>query len=189
MAKRETIRATSAAEARQYGLTRYFTGRPCRHGHVAERYACDYACCVCTTIKVTRYQRADPKRHVARVAAWQKKNPDMVSDLRRIAYAKNGDRLREKGREYYRNNRGKFFARVKSRVAKIKRATPPWADRGAIEKIYERCVAMTESTGVVHHVDHIIPLCGDNVCGLHVESNLRVITAHENMRKSKTFVP
>lgn len=58
-----------------------------------------------------------------------------------------------------------------------------WADKAKIDEIYEECRRVTRETGVQHHVDHIIPLQGRLVCGLHVENNLRIITASENCSK------
>jgi excisionase family DNA binding protein len=67
-----------------------------------------------------------------------------------------------------------------------RQATPAWADRIAIAGLYRE--ARRKSNGKVkYHVDHIVPLQGVNVCGLHVHYNLRVIPAVDNVRKSNTF--
>lgn len=73
-----------------------------------------------------------------------------------------------------------YWARRLKRVA---HATPPWADQDAILSIYDEAARLSLETGDKHHVDHIIPLHGKNVCGLHVAENLRAIPARENMRK------
>lgn len=62
-----------------------------------------------------------------------------------------------------------------------------WADRDAIRRVYAEARALSEATGVPHHVDHIIPLQGDLVSGLHVESNLRVLPATDNQRKRNRY--
>lgn len=74
-----------------------------------------------------------------------------------------------------------------ARRAGIDRATPKWADRRAIRNIYRDCVLRTTETGVRHEVDHIVPLKGATVSGLHVHWNLRVIPATENRMKSNRF--
>lgn len=71
----------------------------------------------------------------------------------------------------------------------IVRATPEWADLRAIATIYAAAKEMTAAIGVEHHVDHIVPLRGLHVCGLHVEYNLQVIPALDNVRKRNTWKP
>lgn len=66
-------------------------------------------------------------------------------------------------------------------------ATPSWADRDAMELLYLEARRLTATTGIKHEVDHIIPVQGKSVCGLHVPWNLRVITKAANARKHAKF--
>lgn len=68
-------------------------------------------------------------------------------------------------------------------------ATPKWADKDKIEEIYEACRTLTKKTRRKHQVDHIIPLRGKLVCGLHVENNLQILTKLANRSKSNKFDP
>lgn len=78
------------------------------------------------------------------------------------------------------------FHSNKRRVAKLNR-TPPWANQEAIKAIYREAARLSSETGVEHHVDHIIPLQGELVSGLHVESNLQILPWHENVTKGNRF--
>ena len=82
---------------------------------------------------------------------------------------------------------GKINANTAHRRACKKQATPRWSETGAIQQLYREARALTDSTGVVHHVDHIVPLQHKLVRGLHCLANLRVIPASENHRKSNVF--
>lgn len=64
---------------------------------------------------------------------------------------------------------------------KISKAMPPWVDENKIKNIYRECPAG-------YHVDHIVPLSGTTVCGLHVPWNLQYLTASDNIRKSNKFM-
>jgi len=70
----------------------------------------------------------------------------------------------------------------------FKNACPPWADKQAIAKLYGEAKRLTEETGVSHVVDHVLPIKGRLVSGLHVHQNLRVTTWEENASKSNQFV-
>ena len=75
------------------------------------------------------------------------------------------------------------------RRTSIEQATPPWADQEKIRRIYEMRDIATEMTGIQHHVDHLVPLVSDRVCGLHVENNLQVSTATDNIAKGNRSWP
>lgn len=80
----------------------------------------------------------------------------------------------------------KARATLNRRGARKKDATPPWlTDRQNQEiiSIYKEAARLSVLTRIKHHVDHIIPLKGENVCGLHVPWNLRPLPASENLSK------
>jgi hypothetical protein len=112
------------------------------------------------------------RKAVERTAAWQKKNPEKVK-----AHAK---ALRQRHPE-------KEVAKVQRRNAMKLQAIPAWANFAAIERHYANARYLTEITGHQHHVDHIIPLRGETVCGLHVENNLRAIPHFLNTRKGNSL--
>lgn len=84
-------------------------------------------------------------------------------------------------RARYAANRDACIQKVVARMDKIRRTTPPWTDLDAIAAIYAEARRLTKETGVPHHV---IPLRGRSVSGLHVASNLQILTADANQRKS-----
>lgn len=103
---------------------------------------------------------------------------------------KNKERLKELSKKKYEENKSFYLMYSKTRKATIKRACPnslSSEDFEQIKQIYLKCKIITEQTGIEHHVDHIIPLRGENVCGLHVPWNLQIITAEENLRKSNKY--
>lgn len=86
----------------------------------------------------------------------------------------------ERSRLHYTNNKASYLARNASRRALKLKATPIWADLEKIKEIYRTCPEG-------YHVDHIIPLQGEYVSGLHVEYNLQHLSATENRQKSNKF--
>ena len=76
--------------------------------------------------------------------------------------------------------------RMAWRTERHKRA-PAWRDREAIAAFYAEARRLTAETGVHHAVDHILPLRGKLVCGLHVEFNLQILTRLANSQKGNRF--
>ena len=84
-------------------------------------------------------------------------------------------------------NPGKRRAyRAKRHAAELLR-TPVWADTIKIHQIYKLAAHMS-TPPLLYHVDHIIPLQGKTVSGLHVPENLQILTAPENMSKHNKYV-
>jgi hypothetical protein len=83
--------------------------------------------------------------------------------------------------------RAAWSAYIVERRKKRDKSMPPWANAAAINAIYFEARCRTAATGVKYEVDHIIPSNHPLVCGLHVETNLQVITEFENMSKSNKF--
>ena len=82
-------------------------------------------------------------------------------------------------------------ADTKARRRKHREASPKWlssTQKAAIRELYKIAITMTKTTGEQYVVDHIVPLRGESVCGLHVPWNLRVITQEENLQKSNKLV-
>ncbi len=114
---------------------------------------------------------------------WRAANRETHLAARRRHREKHRAMLREKDRLYRETNVDKRRAYAALRRAMLAQATPPWADLKAIALVYAEADRLTAATGILHHVDHIVPLKGRRVCGLHVAWNLRPIPAEENRAK------
>lgn len=93
----------------------------------------------------------------------------------------------EKIKEWEINNKHIIAKNAANRRARKLKATPNWLtedEKMEILGLYFLCKIITEDTGIQHNVDHIVPLKGKTVCGLHVPWNLQIISAEENFRKS-----
>lgn len=106
-------------------------------------------------------------------------------------YARNNRELiNQHSKNYRKNNKGKVNARTRKRQATKLQATPPWLTEKQLHDItviYTACAKVSERTGKPHHVDHVVPLQGENICGLHVPWNLAIIPAKMNLSKSNTY--
>lgn len=120
--------------------------------------------------------------------AWLAKNKDRHGALTRSWYERNKDQHLVNSKEWYAANRHRKLATTTAREERCRLATPVWANREAIVALYAQAKHMTQETGIQHDVDHIVPLRGKTVSGLHVPENLRVIPSAENKRKAAKFM-
>lgn len=190
----------SKEEAISKGLKKYFTGEPCKKGHIAPISISQNRCWQCHLDSTNKWRRMD-----------REQRPDHYKEYER---SRDPDKVKAKNKKWHESNREKVLARLskfekdnKDRRNEYKRtkyktervvwsnnrrarkysATPFWSDLGKIKNIYGECERISKETGIPHHVDHIVPLKHPLVCGLHVPANLRIITAEENLAKNNKF--
>jgi hypothetical protein len=89
--------------------------------------------------------------------------------------------------KHYAKNETYYKIKAAFRKKSVRQATPKWLsakDKAKIVDVYLHAKDCQAVTGESYHVDHIVPLQGENVCGLHVPWNLCVLPAEVNIRKS-----
>jgi len=187
------------------GAKTYIPESPCRRGHMLRTIL--GTCIECRRIQEKQRYHADPERTQKIVQQKYKNNADTLKAKRRVAYASNPEPEKVKAKirsaewrkqnpkhagvikakkKWKLNNPGKVRADTAKRRSEKLQRTPQWLDKtqhAEIEFTYEYCSAL-RSIGLNYHVDHIVPLQGKIVSGMHVPWNLQVIPADENIRKA-----
>ena len=179
-------------EAQALGAKFYFTGEPCVRGHIALRKT-KGSCleCVKEDWAVDNERRKEkPKTDAAKAAGkryYEKNRPAVIAR----AAARPAEEKRRNRAEYKDRNVDVVRADTSVRKRRHREATPRWltpSERLQMRELYVQARKMTELTRERYVVDHIVPLRGEEVCGLHVPWNLRVITQEENLKKSNKHV-
>jgi len=186
---------TNRADAKRLGATHYFTGVPCKQGHVALRKTKG----VCVECVKAEAKAAAPKR-AAYFAAYNKSAAGAAAKARYYetnkdyviarAMTRSTEDLQRYRAHWKLNNPEQVKADTSNRRRRHREATPSWVTRTLktdMRAIYQAAMDISKLSGESYVVDHIIPLRSETVCGLHVPWNLRVITRHENAVKSNSF--
>lgn len=127
--------------------------------------------------------RAVNKAKVARSnRAYLAANKAEKAALSQAWYQANKSEIAVKSKALYHRSKAQKSARDARRRALKLRAIPRWADPNEISAIYREAECL-RSLGLDVHVDHIIPLQGVNVTGLHVHTNLQILLAVDNLTK------
>jgi hypothetical protein len=179
-------------EAQVTGAKFYFTGEPCVRGHIALRKT-KGACLECVRedwALDNERRKGKPKTEAAKAAAKRYYEKNRQAVIARAA-ARPTEEKRRLQAEYKNRNVDVVRADTSVRKRRHREATPKWltpAERLQMRDLYLQARKLTELTRERYVVDHIVPLRGEEVCGLHVPWNLRVITQEENLKKSNKHV-
>ena len=196
----------SRKDAKAQGLTHYFTGKPCKHGHIAQRLTSKGICLDCnrnhnrqlqaggyhreyyakrmeTDEEFRQAKRNDAKRHYHAV---MKPDADrMARHYERLAtYQQENREVCNRARRAF-NARNPGYDRIYTVAYRAKKAKAvaklTAAEMQQIRAIYKLRATLSAETGVLFHVDHHIPISRG---GLHHPDNLWVIPASENLKKN-----
>lgn len=200
--KDNRMKIISRQEAIAQGMTQYFTGIPCKRNHLGVRTVSTCCCVECTRVARSEYYTNNKEKALLAIKNWQLKNKEKVNKNSRAWRANNPDSAEQVLRRYYETHKekklrgNKLWRQMNKDVVQqynVKRrvqlgvAMPVWANIDAIAAFYRESTRLSKETGIMHHVDHIIPLENDLVCGLHVEHNLQILTQVENNFKRNKF--
>lgn len=166
------------AEAKAIGSPRYFTGRLCKHGHIAPRRTINRSCLTCAITARSVYRNT---------STGKLKNKEAFQ--RWYAAPENKARCVENATNWRTTPKGRACNRANTRARQVRKlqACPMWADMQKMKQIYEQARRLSDIIGIEYEVDHVVPLRNPHVCGLHVPVNLEIIPAWQNKLKHNKF--
>lgn len=174
----------SRSEALASGGKYYEMTKPCPSGHLSFRMVSNFGCYECLLENNRSYQQKNREVMLPKKRLWAKQNPDMNRAQSVRWYHQNKEKALELNYESKKRNWETVVRNGRIQAAKRKaallRRTPVWADTEAIKLVYQNCPPGLE-------VDHIVPLLGKTVSGLHVHNNLQYLTKSENSSKGAKY--
>jgi hypothetical protein len=141
---------------------------------------------------ISSYQKQWKQLHKEAVSSdgkrYRQQNKEAVAFRQKQYVQKNKESIASRKKIWRQSNSDRVNATNSNRRALKIRATPSWVDHEAIVGMY-RLSALFNSAGIFMHVDHIVPLISDFVCGLHCEANLQLLPASDNISKGNRHWP
>lgn len=201
--------------ARQHNLQKYFTGKPCKNGHISERFVISCMCCVCSrqyyadnNTKIRKqnqqYYTINKNKNKPRDQLYYKTNRQKILLQKKKQHKLNREQINIKQTQYRKQNAEHIIQRDRvwrrknpsliSEIGRIRntmlyKQIPLWIDRNKINTVYTKRNELNEKYTINLEVDHIIPLNprDRSVCGLHVWDNLQLLDKQLNSSKGSTY--
>ena len=203
MKKIMMMKKISRAEAKKKGLKFYFTGKPCVHGHISERYLFG-GCVECMKMHKSKEEYKEQSREYSR--QYRKENKEDIRKKYKIYYESNREYHLQRRKDHRQENvekerlyrkkekkeKSSYYAalQAKRRATKIN-ATPSWfgdLDEFVIEQALELAKERSNVFGFDWQVDHMVPLQCESACGIHYHKNIQVIPRYINASKNNKLV-
>jgi hypothetical protein len=137
-------------------------------------------CKSCRKVQQTLWRKENQEHVNLKSKQWDQKNLEKSRQIKSHWREHNKEKVLLYSQQYRQTHKSQINARTSSRRKRVQQNTPFWADKTKIVDFYKNCP-------MGHHVDHIIPLRGKYVSGLHVHYNLQYLPANENMKKGNSF--
>lgn len=166
----------------------------CGNEKPPERFGKRKECLDCCIVAVRLYRKKNPEKRrehyrankdrvLVQAAEYRQAHKAEERAARAAHYQRNKAHVARSAAAYRKANPQIYTEADARRRAAEKNAMPPWADRAAIRAFYADAARLTAETGIHHEVDHIVPIQGKTVCGLHVPANLQALTRTANRSK------
>lgn len=137
-----------------------------------------------------RYRKEDPARFKEYEKNKRERHSEKIKERNKAWRLRNKEYIKKKNKEWRDNNLSHILESNARRKAKRIRATPAWLSDSQIEEmrdIYQTAKDLEWLNEEPLHVDHIVPIQGKDVCGLHVPWNLQILTASKNLSKGVKY--
>lgn len=138
-------------------------------------------CKECQSLKKKEWYEQNKDYVLTKTTEWHKQNPEKVRQTKKRWAEQNSEYASQYKIKYRQEHRDRINAHTALRRKRVQQNTPIWANKYAILQFYLNCPKG-------FHVDHVLPLKGKTVSGLHTIENLQYLPASENMAKGNKEV-
>ena len=199
---------TARGKAKELGLIHFYAKSKCKKCDCKKRYTSCGECVNCHSerSKLTKrewreknreyylrqakdYRERTKQHRLDYSVEYRARTVEQRSEYNKKHRIENIEHYKNYAKEHREKNRAWHCAYQSKRRARKMQAILSEDFYKEVKIIYKKREKITKKTGQIHHVDHIVPLQGENVCGLHVPWNLQIITADENIAKSNNLPP